>query len=186
MDLVRLHIEALLFAARPSINRQEIRETISESFESDFSPDDIENYIQEIKIKYDSPESVVQVVEIAEGLQMLTKAQYHNTVIHYLKQEKAKKLSTSALETLSIIAYRQPVTKTSMEEIRGVNCDYAVNKLLEKELIEVVGRSDEIGKPILYGTSQKFLDYFGLKNEKDLPQLEEMQTELDKVGPVQE
>lgn len=186
MDLISRHIEALLFAANPSISVFEIQETIAEVFETNISERDIEDYILEIKNKYSVDDSVMMVAEVAEGYQMLTKAQYHNTVITYLKQEKNRKLSSSALETLSIIAYKQPVTKTTLEEIRGVNCDYAVTKLLERELIEVQGRSDDIGKPILYGTSQRFLDYFGLKNTSELPQLEELETAESSIGPIQE
>lgn len=186
MDVIAQHIEALLFSANPSISKKEIQETISEVFEADIRLEKIDEYLSALQEKYDSEESVMTLVELANGYQMLTKAQYHNTIMTYLKQERNRKLSSSAMETLSIVAYKQPVTKTTLEEIRGVNCDYSVSKLLERELIEVVGRSDEIGKPILYGTSQKFLDFFGLKNKSELPQLEDIEIADNSIGTVQE
>ena len=84
-------------------------------------------------------------------------------------QRSKKKLSQAALETLAIIAYKQPATKTDIEQIRGVNCDYSIQKLLEKELIAITGKSEAVGKPILYGTSNLFMDYFGINNMEELP-----------------
>jgi len=86
-----------------------------------------------------------------------------------LKQRSKRRLSTSALETLSIIAYKQPVTKSDLESIRGVNCDYAVQKLLEKGLVEIKGKSEAIGRPLLYGTTDQFMEYFGINNINELP-----------------
>jgi segregation and condensation protein B len=97
-----------------------------------------------------------------------------------------KKLSQAAIETLAIIAYRQPITKLEIEQIRGVNCDYTVQKLLEKELISLAGKADTVGKPILYQTSDLFMDYFGLKNIADLPQLKDFITETNEIGEQQD
>jgi len=93
-----------------------------------------------------------------------------------------KRLSTSALETLSIIAYRQPVTRPQLEQIRGVNCDYAIQKLLDKELIVIQGKSNQAGKPILYGTSKKFMDHFGINHLNQLPELKELLPEENEIG----
>ncbi len=174
MNLLANHIEALLFAAKPSISLPEIKDAVEEVLETKFSDSEISEQLDEIAKKYNSGDYVLELVDMAGGYQFLTKAQYHSTVMAYLKQDNHKKLSTSAMETLAIIAYRQPVTKSTMEEIRGVSCDYAVSKLLDKELIEVVGRSEDVGKPNLYGTSQKFLDYFGLDNAQSLPRWQEV------------
>jgi segregation and condensation protein B len=128
-------------------------------------------------------------LEIAGGYQFLTKGAYHNTVGVYLKQTMKKRLSRSALETLSIIAYKQPVTKSELERIRGVNCDYAIQKLLEKELVAIQGRSDGPGRPLLYGTSDKFMDYFGLKSLDDLPKPKEFREPSNQIGeqaPIEE
>lgn len=86
------------------------------------------------------------------------------------------------METLSIIAYKQPVTKAVIEQIRGVNCDYTIQKLLERDLITIIGRADTIGKPLLYGTSEKFMDYFGLKSIQDLPALKDFEDKKQVIG----
>ena len=123
-----------------------------------------------------------QIYAIGGGYQFLTKPEYQETVSTYLKHKSKKKLSASSLETLAIIAYKQPVTRSAIEQIRGVGCDYAVHKLLEKELIEIKGKADTIGRPVLYGTSQKFMDYFGINHIKDLPQLRDFATEENVIG----
>ena len=102
----------------------------------------------------------------------------------FLRQTTRKRLSRSALETLSIVAYKQPVSKPELEKIRGVSCDYAIQKLLEKELVMIVGRSDGPGKPLLYATSAKFMDYFGLKSIEDLPQPKEFQEPDNTIGEM--
>ena len=94
----------------------------------------------------------------------------------------AKRLSQAALETLSIVAYKQPVSKTELEQIRGVSCDYAIQKLLEKELVEIQGRSDAPGRPLVYGTSEKFMDYFGIKSLKDLPKPKDFKDVENVIG----
>ena len=96
-----------------------------------------------------------------------------------LEQKNKKRLSVASLETLAIIAYKQPVTKPEIESIRGVNCDYTVQKLLERELVEMAGRSEAVGKPLLYRTSTLFMDYFGINSVTDLPQLKELQPQTD-------
>lgn len=125
-----------------------------------------------------------QIYAIGGGYQFLSKPEYQETISVYLKQKSKKKLSASALETLAIIAYKQPITRSAMEQIRGVGCDYAVQKLLEKELIEIKGKADTIGRPVLYGTSQKFMDYFGINHIKDLPQLKDFATEENAIGEI--
>jgi segregation and condensation protein B len=95
-------------------------------------------------------------------------------------------LSQAALETLAIIAYKQPVTKTDVEQIRGVNCDYSIQKLLEKELIAINGKSEALGKPILYGTSLLFMDYFGINNIGELPHIKELTDASSSIGEQQE
>ena len=99
-----------------------------------------------------------------------------------MKQQHRKKLSTASLETLAIIAYKQPISKVDIEAIRGVNCDYAVQKLLEKELVSISGRAETVGKPLLYKTSEKFMSYFGLKNIQDLPKPKELELTENSIG----
>ena len=112
----------------------------------------------------------------------MTKPIYHNSVGTYLRQTIRRRLSQAALETLSIVAYKQPVSKTELEQIRGVSCDYAIQKLLEKELVEIQGRSDAPGRPLVYGTSEKFMDYFGIKSLKDLPKPKDFKDVENAIG----
>ena len=95
-------------------------------------------------------------------------------------------MSTSALETLAIVAYKQPITKSEVEQIRGVNCDYAIQKLLEKELIEIKGKADTVGKPLIYGTNDKFMDYFGINSLNDLPTPKDFRQEENEIGENKE
>ena len=125
-----------------------------------------------------------QIVEIAGGYQFLTKEEYNDTIGVLLKQKSKKKLSKASLETLSLIAYKQPVTKSEIERIRGVNSDYAVRKLLEKELVQIKGRSQDAGRPLLYGTSTKFMQHFGLNSIKELPKLKEFKEEDNQIGEI--
>nr|HAD51544.1 SMC-Scp complex subunit ScpB [Algoriphagus sp.] len=96
------------------------------------------------------------------------------------------RLSTAQMETLSIIAYKQPVTKGEIEQIRGVNCDYSVQKLLEKELVEIKGKSDQIGRPLIYGTSPKFMEYFGINSIQELPQPKDFSQPDNQIGEERE
>lgn len=145
--------------------------------------------ITALKSRYQSADFAIEIVEIAGGYQFLTKGAYHETIGTHLKQTTKKRLSRSALETLSIIAYKQPVTKGDLEKIRGVGCDYSIRKLLEKELIIISGRSDLPGRPLLYNTSPKFMDYFGLKSLRDLPKPKDFKTPDSEIGeraPIEE
>lgn len=177
-----LHIESLIFASEKPITFEDITAVVEETLELILNPNDIEAAIQLVKDKYNTEDYAIEVVEISGGYSFMTKGAYHLTISNYLKQTTNKKLSKAALETLSIIAYKQPVSKGEMESIRGVNCDYAVQKLLDKELIEIKGRSEGVGKPLLYGTSEKFFDYFGLKGVSDLPKLKDFEMPDNAIG----
>lgn len=142
---------------------------MTETFEAEIPFEDIESSLANLLLKYEDSLYPFRVVKSGGGYQFLTKPAFQASIGIYLKQKSKKRLSTSALETLSIIAYKQPITKTQVEQIRGVNCDYAVHKLLEKELIEIKGKADTVGKPVLYGTTLKFMDYFGINALSDLP-----------------
>ena len=151
-------------------------------FEADVPEKDITSALEQIQEKYAAEEFPFEVAKTGGGYQFLTKPSYQSSIGILLKQRSKKRLSTSALETLSIIAYKQPVTKSEMEQIRGVNCDYSVQKLLEKELIEIKGKSDSLGRPLLYGTSDRFMDYFGINDLKDLPTPKDFATEENEIG----
>jgi len=131
--------------------------------------------IEGIKEKYDSEFYAFELKAIGGGWQFLTKPTFHKTVAQLNGDKFLKRLSTAALETLAIIAYKQPVTKSEMEAIRGVNCDYAVQKLLEKDLVIIAGRREEsVGQPLIYQTSKSFMDYFGINSADDLPKINEV------------
>lgn len=138
-------------------------------FDADIPESDIKASLDEIKNKFDKDEYSFSLVQSGGGFQFLSKPAYQASISILLKQQSKRRLSNSALETLSIIAYKQPVTKTEIEQIRGVNCDYSVQKLLEKGLVEIKGKADSIGKPLIYGTSPSFMDYFGINTLDELP-----------------
>ena len=172
------HIEALIFASDKALSNQEINELINNALgfiedRADFNQ--IETAIQGIKEKYDSEFYAFELKQSGGGWQFLTKPMYHKTIALLNGDKFLKKLSSAALETLAIIAYKQPITKSEIESIRGVNCDYAVQKLLEKDLIIISGRNeDAVGKPLIYATSKSFMDYFGINSASDLPKINEV------------
>lgn len=151
-------------------------------FEADVPIEDIEDAVRRLMQKYEHEDYSFQVYHLGGGYQFLTKPAYQASIGILLKQQSKKRLSTSALETLSIIAYKQPVTKGQVEQIRGVNCDYAIQKLLEKELVDIKGKADSIGRPTLYGTSEKFMEYFGINSMADLPSPKEFSGEDNSIG----
>lgn len=138
-------------------------------FNADVPEEDINGAIQRLDEKFTSEDFSFQLFKSAGGYQFLTKPAYQTSIGIMLKQQSKKRLSTSAMETLSIIAYKQPISKTELENIRGVNCDYAVQKLLDKGLIEITGKAETIGRPMLYGTTIKFMEYFGINDLAELP-----------------
>lgn len=155
-------------------------------FDADVPSDDITNGLNTIQEKFQKDDFCMELIKSGGGYQFLTKPAYQASIGILLKQQSKKRLSNSALETLSIIAYKQPITKSEAEQIRGVNCDYAIQKLLEKELVEVKGKSEGVGRPILYGTSQRFMDYFGINDLKELPTPKDFNTEENTIGEERE
>ncbi len=151
-------------------------------FDADIPDKDIDQAINAVMEKYKEESFSFQVEHVGGGYQFLTKPAYQTSIGILLKQQSKKRLSNSALETLSIIAYKQPVTKSQIEQIRGVNCDYTTQKLLEKELIEILGKADSIGRPLLYGTSAKFMEYFGINDISDLPTPKDFSSEDNTIG----
>ncbi|MFN7328979.1 MAG: SMC-Scp complex subunit ScpB, partial [Bacteroidota bacterium] len=164
MDFLQNHIEALVFCSPTATKVADLKACLSEMFNADVPEADIDAALQRIDQKFQSDDFSFQLYKSAGGYQFLTKPAYQTSIGIMLKQQSKKRLSTSAMETLSIIAYKQPISKTEVENIRGVNCDYAMQKLLDKGLIEIQGKADTIGRPILYGTSPKFMEYFGIND----------------------
>lgn len=182
------HVEALIFAADRPLPAADILELLNNALaflEDRATQEQVDGAIEAIQEKYNSEFYAFCVRESGGGFQFLTKKDYYQTVAQLNGEKFLKRLSTAALETLAIIAYKQPISKGEIEHIRGVSTDYSITKLLEKELIVISGRSEDLpGKPLLYSTSKAFMDYFGLNSPKDLPQLKEL-FEEDFVAPTQ-
>jgi segregation and condensation protein B len=172
------HIEALIFASDKPLTALELTELINNAFgfmEDKIVLDQVESSLEGVVEKYKSEFYPFEVRESGGGWQFLTKKDYHKTVAQLNGDKFLKRLSTAALEALSIIAYKQPVTKSDIEAIRGVSSDYAIQKLLEKELIIITGRNEALpGHPLVYCTSKNFMDYFGINTADDLPKLKEV------------
>jgi len=151
-------------------------------FEAEIPATDIKIAIEQLKEKYLTEEYSFAISATNGGFQFLTKPAYQASIGILLKQQSKKRLSTSALETMAIIAYKQPITKGEMEQIRGVNCDYSVQKLLEKGLVEIKGKSESIGRPLLWGTTDQFMEYFGINELSELPTLKDLSTEDNVIG----
>lgn len=182
MEFLTQHIQALIFASPQAIALEEMAEVLAEHFQVEVDPENLRPVIAEIQTQFQSESFAFELVEIAGGYQFMTKGAYHNTVAILLKQATKKRLSQAALETLALIAYKQPVTKTELEAIRGVNCDYALQKLLEKELVLISGRSEGPGRPLLYSTSDKFMDYMGINSLTDLPKPKDFKEVENSIG----
>lgn len=179
MDIEQLilHVEALIFASERPITQMEIIDMISQTVDEPVEEEKIATTIEAIRDKYDEVYYAFQLREIGGGFQFLTKKAYHKTVLQLNGDKYIKKLSSAAMETLAIIAYKQPITKSEIEFIRGVSADYSIQKLLEKELIVIAGRNEEmIGKPLIYTTSKNFMDYLGINSPADLPKLKDIST----------
>ncbi len=178
LSIIIPHIEALIFASEKPLAINDMVELLNNALgfiEDRATTEQIETAINAINAKYDSEFYAFEMVQSGGGWQFLTKKEYHKTIAQLYGDKFLKKLSVAAIETLSIIAYKQPVTKSEIELIRGVNCDYAVQKLLEKELIVISGRKeDAVGKPLIYATSKSFMDYFGINSANDLPKIKEI------------
>lgn len=163
----------------------EIKYALEEVFEKAIDMDSVEKTVDALIQKYNNPVFGIELVYMNNGYQFLSKSRYHSTIASHLKHTTKKKLSKVTLETLAIIAYKQPVTKPALERIRGVNCDYAINKLLDKELINIIGRSDAPGRPLVYGTSEKFVNYFGLGSIEELPTLKDFEQPENRLETVE-
>jgi len=186
MDIEQLipHVEALIFASERPITQMEMTEMLGQALEEVIEAERIATCLDAVREKYDAEYYPFQLKEIGGGYQFLTKKAFHKTVLQLNGDKHIKKLSASAMETLSIIAYKQPITKSEIEYIRGVSADYSIQKLLEKELIVISGRNEEmIGKPLTYVTSKSFMDYLGINTPADLPKLKDI-TNTDIVFPT--
>ena len=186
MDIEQLmpHVEALIFASDRPLTQMEVTELIGQALETTIEADRVATCLEAILEKYEADYYPFQLKETGGGYQFLTKKTFHKTVLQLNGDKHIKKLSTAAMETLSIIAYKQPVTKSEIEFIRGVSADYSIQKLLEKELIVISGRNEDmVGKPLIYSTSKNFMDYLGINTAAQLPQIKDI-TDIQIVMPT--
>jgi len=162
-------IEALLFVTNDPITKNQMQEVVK-----GLSSEDIDKCIAELNEEYLREGHSFQIEEIAGGWQMRTRPDYGQWVKALLNIQRRERLSGPALETLAIIAYKQPITKVEIEGIRGVNTDWVLSSIIDKNLVRIVGKKDIVGHPFMYGTTTRFLEHFGLASLKDLPQVEEL------------
>lgn len=176
---MQLYLEALIFATDKPLSLHEIKDIIN-SIEvyHEVTEKEILIEIQNAINKYNHEQYPFQIIKSGGGYQFTSKKSFYTTIAKINEQKFNRRLSPAALETLSIVAYQQPVTKLDIEQIRGVSADYAIQRLLERNLVYISGRKeDAIGKPLIYETTQQFLDYLGINDLSQLPKLSELTTE---------
>ena len=185
-------IEALLFGAQKPISSKEIVDLIKRANEAaDFSgsnlgtvrPAEVASALEQLKIEYVQQQRAFQLVEKADGWQLVTDPAYAQWVRELFPEPKPARLTAPALETLAIIAYRQPITRPDVEAVRGVTIDGVLQNLMERGLVKIGGRAEIPGRPLLYETTQFFLDHFGLRSLDELPNVEELRTRYLPVAP---
>jgi segregation and condensation protein B len=181
MTLIRV-IESLLFSAQKPLSIREIVTAIKSAEDPDARPNEFSRVreaevsaaLEQLKIDYIQQERAFQLMEKAEGWQLATDPKFAQWVRQLFPAPKPARLSAPALETLAIIAYRQPITRADVEAVRGVNIDGVLQTLMERSLVKIAGRAEIPGRPLLYETTQFFLDHFGLRNLDELPNVEEL------------
>lgn len=169
-------IEAILFVAGEPVRVDEMAKALNVTVRQ------VENEITKLRDEYDFHQRGFTLKRFGHQVQLATRALYAEDVVHLLQPVQKQSLSQAAMETLAVVAYKQPVTRAEVEQVRGVKCDYSIQSLMKKELIMEVGRKEALGRPILYGTTENFLSHFGLTNLEDLPPMPELPSE-EKVDP---
>jgi segregation and condensation protein B len=172
-------LEALIFAADEPVSIKQLEELFQgppEAYQNpDVTADAMRSAIAELNEEYDREQRSYRIIQVGGGYQFATRQEFAEWVGKLYKEKGRRKLSHAALETLAIIAYRQPVTKPEIEAIRGVNADYVLHRLLERGLVTITGRASTVGRPLLYGTTREFLKHFGINELFDLPKPREIE-----------
>lgn len=170
-------LEALLFVSSEPVPVDQLAQVC------EITPSEVKAYLEELRQDYE--DSSFQLLEIANGYQLCTRPEYSSWLKRLNTRQVVTRLSAAALETLAIVAYKQPITRGEVEEIRGVNSDSTLNSLLEKGMVRIAGRKPGAGRPLLFATTDEFLKHFGLKSIADLPSLEEMEELLNSDGDLE-
>jgi segregation and condensation protein B len=175
-------LEAIIYVATEPVSVDAIQEALPEAGRAE-----LEAAIQDLIEKYHAPENGIEIREVAGGFRFSTKAEHHEALKQFVKSQiPPTRLSLAALETLAVIAYKQPVTIPEIQEIRGVHAAGVIKTLLDKKLITTAGRKDVLGRPILYRTTREFLVHFGLKDLSELPSMEEFEELIKSQASVEE
>ena len=180
MEKLEAAIEAILFSAGDSVETGRIAKAIGQDKTT------TEKIIRTMMLKYNARDRGIKILELDGAFQLCTKQEYYEYLVEIALQPKKAVLTDVMLETLSIIAYKQPVTKQEIEKIRGVKCDHAINKLVEYNLVQELGRLDAPGRPILFGTTEEFLRNFGVQSTEDLPTISPVKMEDFKAEAEEE
>ena len=173
-------IEAILFVAGEAVRVEDLAKALN------ITLPELEDALTELRDEYDFAQRGFCLKRFGQQVQLATRALYSTDVVRLLQPVQKQSLSQAVMETLAVVAYRQPVTKAEVEQIRGVKCDYSIHSLVTKNLITEVGRKDTLGRPILYGTTEEFLSHFGLEALEDLPPMPDINGEERLDGPVPE
>jgi len=173
-------IEAILFVAGDAVRVEDLAKALN------IGMAELERALTALKDEYDFAQRGFCLKRFGHQVQLATRALYSRDVVHLLQPVQKQSLSQAAMETLAVVAYRQPVTRADVEQIRGVKCDYSIQSLVNKELIHEVGRKDTLGRPILYGTTEAFLSHFGISSLDELPPMPETISDSEETGDVPE
>lgn len=179
---LRAELEALIFAAEQPVSAEELAKIIAQYHQIEVSEAEINDFLTQLIADYQTQKLGFELVKTGGGYLFLTKKEFQPLLSLALAERSKKRLSQAALETLSIIAYKQPVTKSDLEHIRGVNCDYSIQRLLERNLIVISGKSNGPGRPLLYSTSERFMEYFGINTLEELPPLKALDNQENSIG----
>ena len=178
-------IQSVLFSSPNPLKEDEIYSVIKKEH-PEIEETSILEALKELQYEYQSEKYGIEIQQTGSGYSYVSKPAYYPYIVHYIETIQKRRLSKSALETLSIIAFQPDCTKLDIETIRGVSSDYAIDRLLERELIEITGRRDTPGHPTTYKTTEKFLDYFGIHSVDDLPKLTDIQLPGNELGQSEE
>jgi segregation and condensation protein B len=175
---IQYAIEGILFAAGEPVKAAKLAAVLDTDLET------VKEAVRLLKYNYDTELRGIMIIELDDGYQLCSRPEYYAYIQEILGEQRRQALSNAAMEALAIVAYKQPITRGQVEFIRGVNSDGAMNRLIERDLIEETGRLDAPGRPILYSTTQNFLRCFGLKSPKDLPEvdLKEITGEYEQIS----